>query len=547
MSSIPSASVLTTFENGRWLIQNSPTLAASIIAVNWIGDGITASESEAVQEVVTLAAFHEALTASLIDRPWFGDGITRTELEGIKYLGYIAYDDTAAARRIAAMPFLAAIEPADVSALEALAGLAGDVEDLLQQILSHPSLTDGISDAVTPIVAMLDGVAEARPDLIGKLLRPAAVDLERRGIVLPLTGEVELAIVRTGPGAGRSMDLLEHSVRATEELMGRPFPTRFVGLLYEDAVTSGGYTGTNWGTHIAVTPKYDVDDGSHEARSAPHLIAHEVSHYFWSGNADWIDEGVSDFMASSAENMRMGTPIGITNDPCAFARSIIELKTLAPDPDADYDVFRCNYSLGERLFVDMYRTLGEHMVWRGLRDLYDKSLVENGTDDLKGTALDIRHVREAFRSTPGSSISIKRWYDGTETYDVAHLGILPADPTLPSINGQIDDAYINIGKDGLGVSSFSVTDAGDRRVWLNLDYSYNVTSGPHELILDFVEFYEDGFEFRWGSIEITAQSEYIGGSLSVSLGPNIWAPGSYWVYLYAGDRKVAELQYEVTL
>ena len=251
-------------------------------------------------------------------------------------------------------------------------------------------------------------------------------------------------------------------------------------------------------------------------------------------------------MASTVENWRRGRSIGVTNDPCAYARSIIELKTLAPDADADYDVFGCNYSLGERLFVDMYRILGEDATWQGLRDLYVKSLVEDDVDDLRGTALDIKHVQEVFRSAPDSSVAIGLWYDGTEAYDVSELDLRPADPTLSSINGHIDEAYINIGEDGPGVSSFSMKDAGDRTIWLNLDYSYSVTDGPHKLLLDLVQFYEDGFEFRRGSVEITAESQYIGGGSSVSVGPDRWAPGRYWVYLYDGDRKVADVQYEVT-
>ena len=580
MSTTPSVTTLSSFENGRWLIQNRPTLAKSIVALAWIEDGIVASESEVVQEVVTLAAFYEMLTASLIDSAWFLDGVTKTELEGLKYIGYIAYDSEATAKqvadmpwfvdginetevealnnlayiaqsseavaeRIAQMPFLAAIEPADISALDAIADLAAFSESSFDRVMAHPTLTRGITDALTPIVAMLYGVAKTNAPLIDSLLDPGRVDMERRGITLPLTGEVDLAIVRTEPGAVRGMDLLEHSVRASEELMGRPFPTRYVGLLYEDAV-SGGYAGTNFGTHIAVLPKYDVDDGSHEAEFAPHAIAHEVAHYFWSGNADWIDEGVSEFMASSVENRRTGRPIRVTNDPCAYTRSIIELKILGPDADADFDVFGCNYSLGERLFVDMYRVLGEDAVWQRLREMYINSLLEDDADDLRGTALDIRHVREVFRSAPGSSVTIERWYEGTDTYDVSQLDMRPSDPTLPSFNGHVVEAYINIGEDGPDVSSFSVGDVGDRTVWLNLDYSFSVTGGPRKLLLDLVEFYEDGFEFRQSSVAITAKSEYIGGSQSVSVGPDKWIPGRYWVYVYDGDRKVADVQYEVT-
>ncbi len=270
-----------------------------------------------------------------------------------------------------------------------------------------------------------------------------------------------------------------------------------------------------------------------------------MAHYFWSGNADWIDEGVSDFMASSIDNMRTGRSIGVTNDPCAYARSIMELKALAPDADSDFDVFSCNYSPGERLFVDLYRSLGKDAMWQGLRDLYAKSVVEDD-DDLRGTALGIRQVREVFDSATAFSIAIGRWYEGTEIYDVSRLDLRPADQTLPSINGQLDEAYISIGDNGPRVSKFSVQDAENRTVWLNLDYSYRVAGSSHKLILDLVEFYEDGFEFRRDSVELTPESQYIGGGFSISVGPERWAPGNYWVYILDGDRKVAEVQYEVT-
>ena len=407
----------------------------------------------------------------------------------------------------------------------------------------------GITDDVTPIVAMLYGVVKINPGLVDTLLDPGKVSLEHRGIALPLSGDVDLVIVRTSPGATRSMDLLEHSVRTAEELMGEPLPTGYVGLLFENAV-SGSFAGTNFGTHIAIRPKFDMDDNSHEADSAGHVIAHEVAHYYWSGNADWVDEGAADFMASAIESERTGKPVNPTNDPCAYVGSIAELEALAPDTGSDVDVFDCNYSLGERLFVDMYRALGGEAIWHGLRELYIASQVEDTADDnQKGTPVSIEHVREAFQSDqPTTATVTARWYDGTEPYDVSQLDSNLVWPHLTTINGLIDRAYITIGKDGPEVSSFSAQDVDDH-VLLNLNYSYDVTGGPHEVSLDTVEFYEDGFEFDRHTIKITAEDQYVGGTSWITVGPgpgDKWAPGHYWVYVYNGDQKVAEVQYKVT-
>ena len=571
---------LQAFTNGPWLEQQDPQLASSIKKLDWIQDGIDDTESKAIQDLLYIAVTSRSVVASIVSLSWVQDGIhdveagafrwlnnigsaevassvvslgwvedgiEEIEVKAIERISYIDYKDAGEAFRIVSMPFLTTIEPLDVSALDALSDLAAFKEGSLARVMAHPSLARGITDALTPIVAMLYGVAKTNPPLTDRLLDPEGVDLERRSITLPLTGDVDLVIVRTGPGAARSMDLLEHSVRTSEELMGEPFPTRYVGLLYENAV-SGGFAGTNFGTHIAVLPKYDVDDGSYEAEFAPHAIAHEVAHYFWSGNADWVDEGVSDFMASSVENRRAGKTVGVTNDPCPYARSIAELEILAPNADADLDVFGCNYSLGERLFVDMARTLGDDVIWRSLRDLYAKSLVEDDADDLKGTSLDIDHLWEVFQSAPGAAVSIERWYDGTEDYDISQLDTGPVEPILASINGRIDEAYVAASWGGPAVSDFSAQDVTDW-VYLTLKYSYDVSGDPREVHLEIVEYYEDGFEFRRRRGELTAEARYIGGTAGFSVGPTPsrkGAPGRYWVYVYAGERKVAEVKYEVT-
>ena len=75
--------------------------------------------------------------------------------------------------------------------------------------MSSPAVGDGITDELAPIVATLKGVAATNSDLIDVLLDPNRVSLEERVITLPLSGDVILVIIRTGPGVARSIDLLE--------------------------------------------------------------------------------------------------------------------------------------------------------------------------------------------------------------------------------------------------------------------------------------------------------------------------------------------------
>ena len=567
------------FTNGRWLEQQDPQLAFSIEQLSWIQDGIDGTESGAIQDLLYIAVVSRPVASSIVSLGWMQDGIDDveagaidwmnnvesaevassivslgwvedgikdTEVELIEALASIADKDAEEALRIVGMPFLETIEPPDISAMESLRQLAAFKPSAFLSVMSHATLRDGISDDVTPIVATLDGVAGTNPDLIDVLLETTRVLLERRIITLPLTGDVVLDIIRTAPGAARSMDLLEHSVRGIEEYMGSPLPTTYVGLLYENAVY-GSFAGTNFGTHIAILPKYDIDDDSQEAQFSGSAIVHEVAHYYWSGNEDWVDEGAADFIASIVEGARTGQLIGVTNPPCGYASSITELKSLGISRGGIE--FRCNYSLGERLFVDLYLTLGDERFRQGLHALYLASEIEDDADDRRSTSVGIEQIREAFRSDDGAeSTVIARWYNGTEPYDLSRLDPHTVDPGLPGINGRIDEAYIATSTDGPAVSVFSAQDVTDW-VYLTLKYSYNVSGVPHEVPLDIVECYEDGFEFRRRSSTLSAEAKYIGGTSWSSVGQSPtrkWAPGHYVVYVYAGDHKVAEVEYEVT-
>ena len=296
--------------------------------MGWVEDGIEDVEVEAIENVAYIANEDAEVASSVVSLGWVEDGIEDAEVDLIEAFASIADTDAEEALRIVGMPFLETIEPPDISAMESLRQLAAFKPSAFVNVMSHKALRDGISNDLAPIVATLDGVAETNPGLIDILLDPSRVLFERRIITLPLAGNVVLDIIRTAPGAARSMDLLEYSVRGIEEYMGSPLPTKYVGLLYENAV-SGSSAGTNFGTHIAILPEYDIDDDSHEAQSSGSSIAHEVAHYYWSGNEDWVDEGAADFMASVVEGTRTGQPIGATTLPCGYAGSIAELKAWA--------------------------------------------------------------------------------------------------------------------------------------------------------------------------------------------------------------------------
>ena len=529
-------------QNLSYIAYDQPDVALSLLALEWLSDDVEEAEYQAIEWITALD--NADVAEAVVALPWLRDAVSDTEALSLQYVSGLANLRRDMTLRILEMPFMEAIAPLDALAVQSLYQLASREPGIFDEIATHPTMQRDISDDFVPVLAALSGVARSNPKLLPTLLDPNNTTREFRTARSALSGEIPLTIIRTRPGATRSMDLLEHAVLATEDFLGVPFPMPAVVLLYEEAVWESA-AGTHFGTHIGVLPKYDVDDGSHQSRFAPHLIAHEVAHYYWWGNADWVDEGPADFLASIVEERRAGIPVSATNDPCPFTSTIHMLEQL--DPARGDDPFTCNYALGERLFVDLYLTLGEERFRQGFRGLYSASQAKDEVNDRERTRLGIAHVKEAFGADdPLVNTVIGRWYDGSAPYDLSRLDARPANPTLLSVNGYIEKAFVALTVDGPSTSGFSAQ-AVTEEVLLVLKLSYTVYSQMETIDLKIVEYYEDGFAFSRQSRIITAEPIYIGGTYWSWIGASDgWAPGTYYVYVYDGGRKVAEVEYTVT-
>ena len=529
---------------------DSEEVAASIVTLGWVQDGIEELEAEAINLLNSFDS--EEVAASIVTLAWVQDDIEELEVNVIEELSYIDYYDASEALRIVAMPFLQTLEPPDISALDSLSALATFKHDDFQRVLSHPILRNGITNYWAKIVATLYGVSDTNPALIDTLLDPNQVTLEERIIELPLTGQTHLAIIRTDPGSERSMDLLQQTVQSAEKTMAMPFPTNYVAVLFEEGAVTEGAGGVNFGTHIGALPTYDKDNDSYESAELAGLLVHEVAHYYWRGNPSWIDEGLANTMGDLPEDAHVDNPVGEIGPPCGYARTIAALEAI-PHGQGD-DAFTCNYTLGERLFLDLYRNLGESSFREGLRDLYmlSRTVQEDDTED--DAEIGIEHVKTAFKGDEDSENALvdliaARWYDGTEPYaPSAHDTGLP-NPILLAINGRIHTAYLSATQEGTPLTSISA-EAVDDYLWLLLRWDYNVGSNT-EVPLELVHYYEDGFEFGRRTVTFTADSRHNNSLwswwLPVGQSPSkIWAPGKYRLHVYNEGRKLVELEYEVT-
>ena len=400
----------------------------SLLQKSWIGDDITADEAVVVNRLRWTGRYAPELADKMLQKSWAQDGITADEATVIQELYWIARPEDETFQQqvidvaigILDMPFLESVESADALAVRSLARLGRSGDGDLLEIMSHPTLSDGITDEEAKIVVLLGGTYTYRPESVDFLLRGTGVYLEERVIELPHSGETLLAIIRIRDQVTPSMDFLEHSVRTIEEFMGEPLPTKYIAYFFDDAVLADA-GGQHFGTHITSKLIYDVENG-HSWKHTPSHIAHEVGHYYFTGsNRRWIDEGAADLLSSVSEYARIGMPVDVTSNPCASAKTISEIERLASGGESieDWKAYRCNYPLGERLFVDLYDSLGEETFRQGFRNLYLKSLRDDATDDCEGTYLGICHLVAAFKADVSAEVAaqvdeiVGRWYGET--------------------------------------------------------------------------------------------------------------------------------------
>lgn len=393
----------------------TPNASTQVSRSPWVMDGVSDFESWAITSLAYIFDESPETANSLISKPWFQDGLT--EAEAVELLGLLSYKNGSASEFIS-MPFLESVEESDVLALASLYQLALLKWDRLttstrfDEFTSHPTVTDGITDEETVFITLASSAYEVNPGLTDTLLDPSEVISETRVIELPMAGEVELVVVRTQQGSGRSLDLLEESVRFTESYMGEPLPVNLVLLLYADTVQPG-FVGHNSGTNIVVHPDFDRDDASSEADEAEFIIMHEVAHFYWhSSSHSWLDEGAAEFLAAAYAEHSIGfdmtdiSPTGVMSDyDCADGTTLKSLEGM-PGPQAE----DCAYALGLLFFMDLHQAVGAEEFQRGFRGLYlsGRDVFDPDSPEARNNT----HVRSAFEfSAAATEIVIPDWFD----------------------------------------------------------------------------------------------------------------------------------------
>ena len=389
------------------MVWDTPSVVEHLVLLPWLEDGLTEDESWMISALAFMAEGSENVVRTLAFRPWLADDVNEDEYLVVEALAIIS-DESDEAGFLSRMPFLDTIEPADPHVLMSLGVVAEDSPTTFSDIMDHPMIADGITDDEAPLVSLVHYVRRASPGLLDRLLTSGSTQIERRAIELPMAGPVALVIVRTEPGSGESMDLLEDTVRFSEHFMGEPFPEKFVLLLFTD-LDEMGFAGHYTQINIGIDREFDIDQGGADTYASPLVFAHEVAHYYWShSEEDWLDEGAAELM-SYAYTETIGTPNWTTSDVdlvygCPI-QNISSLKEL--EDDSDYS--ECVYALGGSLFLDLYRTLDGGDFHRGFRTLYLSRVGAAWPDD--STDSDISQLRAAFQfNSEAIDHIIPRWF-----------------------------------------------------------------------------------------------------------------------------------------
>ena len=404
-----------------------PETAAVILALPWVRDGIAPSEVESAIALQELALKSRQVLQALAQKPWMQDGLTPDESSMTWKLRSIR--DESAALRILDMAFLETVDGVDAAAMEALAVLSWESDrGYLEQVLSHPTLRDGITDDQTVVVAALQSVVRHRPELLDTLLNPDQVTVEKRVIRLPHSGEVTLSVIHVIPGTYRTMDILEQMVRTQEGFMAVPFPRSYVGVLAADAIpVGGGPSGI-----ITVDPGYAEDD---------YIIAHELAHTYWSFFPPWLREGAADFMTTVSADAEF------SSNKCSLADNLSDLDRLYLEHIesglSEDIIYRsgCSYALGRGLFLDLYEALGDEAFRQGFGRLYLTMRGKEHDDECTGLERGVCYVRAAFvtdalpESAALAEPVIVRWYYGSPPSPTATHTPTP-EPTATSTPGS---------------------------------------------------------------------------------------------------------------
>ena len=466
-----------------------------------------------MQNIRWIHRSHPALYNSIIDLPWVADGLLGSEKEAIDELLYIAVRDVRIANDLVKMPFMQTYETAD---MHALYGVNSLIRDGLASDLTNTSVyKTGVTDAWTPVLA--GAAATESASAIDEYLDAASFTMETEIYSTNHSERVAVSVLRRkGTQAmAFTVDMVHQAVGSTETIMAMPLPTDHVIVVFDNRAVTGDFLGTNHGFAIGISQDAEANRSSW----LQNVLNHEVAHYWWEGNADWIDEGMADTIAATASSAQ-GNEIQAKRNKrknCT-AENLSEIG-IAPREYAGQ--FYCNYYLGEKLFRGLQDIMGDDAFTAAMQDLYRASRAKPAPRTQLEVRSDIDDVRRSFAAHSGivehhwkGDVNAPHRWDPDDSLNfTSHDAVVWSQkPTYSNGTvsfsgeltgeGSLSSMTLQAARQG-GISNFSINDdtgkylgsilpqLTDGRYW-NLD-------SPGDVVADLYELSDGGFSirFRW--------------------------------------------------
>ena len=512
--------------------------------------GLKQSSSDAVtgtDDTDDTGTVRAALISEITSLPWVSDGVDADEQITSDWLSYLHDHEPTLATSLIAMPFLQDHNPGDRAAIRSITYIAVDREDadFVTDTLAIAELADGggLDNDEAKIVSTFALAYSYDLDIDIK-------DFAKQGTIEESTAtgrynnSITFCVIRISTEKTNSKIMAEakDAVDHAEELMGAALPFDFVAVAVHDVPPAGA----NNSISISIDSKYDTDDETDRERYG--VVAHEIGHYYWALTGreyDWLDEGAAQYVAAYAAKKKYDDgDLQIDFRPCPYYRTVEHLRADAPQSESSG--FICNYSLGERLFINLGRSMTDSAFKTAFRKLHTDAATssgqENGTDP--GELL-LRAFCSTCASNPinlgATGFTLARRYGERILTDrTATAGFVPSlgEPISTAMAGAHDQRYF-------GFAEIPANSTDPRR-WVRL-YFDNVTNPPDTVLVGVNQYHEA--REPW-SIRLQERRVY-------SLDKSAWffvylsdqnprPTGHHWVSIFnETGQLIAEVEYQV--
>ena len=474
----------------------------------------------------------------------------------MNWLSELQFHNPTLASALTRMPFLQDHTPGDLQAIKTLTWISAGSRSVAPNpqyatdIATHAGFAEGggIDNTEAKIIAVMSmPYFDGSYGLIDALAHHGTV--EEQTVNGQHGNRVNFAVVRPFTSRQNSA-LMQSAVSATadaEGLMGKALPADFVGILVSDLPNAAG---ANNGIHIQLDAGFD--GAYYGARQRQRVVGHEIGHYWWSSNVGhehWISEGAASYIGAYTERSQF-KDADVSTDiyPCPYYRTIEHLR--ADSPEYGYEKSYgslCNYSLGERLFINLDYAMTAPVFNAAFRNLhqrlstYERDNVDQGLSLTRAFCPQcLQTPRPRDLGSIGHTLA-RRYGEKIFTDSSAPAGL------IPRLGRAQSAAIMDQSGDNrqYGVPQIPAS-SPDQRRWVRINFS-NATNPPETLRVGVKQYHEDRYPWHsyWHSPRVYSANGQ--AWFYVYLGaPERRAAGHHWVYIYnEAGQKIAGVEYQV--